>query len=195
MIRILDIKEWKPLSETSKYKELFDSMSKSELEDLHDNFADWILFIYIKRIKRAIGEQRFPVRYPALNKDYAEMKRNKGRLEGFWRNTGYLADNIERWQDFDGTWNIGFRSTEKHPENNQSVLTIAQANEYGTKDGRIPARPLFRPIANIINKSITKFFEEFLEQERPDLYNRVKGSERKFDFKGITQELSKYKDL
>ena len=141
---------------------------------MHDNFADWILFHYIKRIKKAIGEQRFPVRYKALNKQYKESKRAKGRHTGFWISSGFLADNIIRWQDRDGTWNIGFADNEKHPDNNQSVLMIAQTNEYGSKDGRIPARPLFRPIAKIMSKSISRFFIEFLKQERPDLYTIVK---------------------
>lgn len=147
-----------------------ESLNKEELDLLESQFANYLLVLIRNRVKRAIREQRFPQVYEPLSKRHIAKKKKNKQLDGFWRETGWLSDNIEIWVDEQG-WNIGFKDTTIRGDG-KSAVQVATALELGTK--YIPARPLFTPIASIITKQATVFMEKFLEDERKDILDRVK---------------------
>lgn len=62
-----------------------------------------------------------------------------------WYFTGILGGSID-WEVVDGKVNVGIIDAGNY-QNGENIATVAHKLEYGSGRGNIPARPLFRPVA------------------------------------------------
>lgn len=102
-------------------------------------------------------------RWQPLNEKYLEWKKKHGHSELTWAQTGQLRDVI--------TYRVTVEGNETNVQVgifNHEKGFIAHILEFGTSDGVIPERPLFRPVfdENIeeLEKKAKEWFLEELSQ-------------------------------
>lgn len=166
IINILSLKDWKPLSRTRKFDALWANITHEEEVDLRKKFGVFLAKMLAEQAQKAIRSQRFPVKYKPLNKDYKAWKESAGRKTGFWQSSEFLCNHIKAWfNKSSGEVQIGFPPRLKHPDNGEYVAEIARTLEMGTKDKKIPPRPLFTPLARNIEKSVSPIFIRFMRTQ------------------------------
>lgn len=171
LIKLWRVTEWRPLSRTSKLDRLKTELTDEEIDKLTDEFARHITKLIVGKAKECIRTQRFPVRYPPLNKEYRERKKREGYHTGFWIKTGWTLEHIKAWR-YGDVWYVGFPRDAKRPDGTPA-LKAAWTVEFGSVNRNVPPRPLLRPIAGLVSKSITFHFKKFLERDRPELVGLV----------------------
>lgn len=85
---------------------------------------------------------------PPLSKSWAEHKGHSNP----WYYTGRLEGAI-KYEVKDGVVNVGIIDAGSYRDG-ENVATVAMKLEYGS--GKIPARPLFRPVAEDETKNVEK---------------------------------------
>jgi len=97
-----------------------------------------------------------------LSKAWAEEK-GHGRP---WYFTGILGGSID-WEVKDGKVNVGIIDAGSYRDG-ENVATVAAKLEYGS--GKIPARPLFRPVAEDempkVEKEAFSFVKDLIKKEK-----------------------------
>jgi hypothetical protein len=175
LIKILNIRDWKPLSATHKLDKLLTELEPKQINKLEWDFVNWLLRLYKVRLQEAIKTQRlgtrsFRQRYKPLSKDYVRSKKRKGQKTGMWEATGFLLKSITSWRHRGKYYVIGFKRGIKHPSNpKMDVAKIAIILEKGSQKRNIPPRPLFVPTARMLSKDIFKLFKRFARENRPKL--------------------------
>ena len=91
---------------------------------------------------------------PPLSKSWAEHKGHSNP----WYYTGRLEGDI-KYEVEDGKVNVGIIDAGSY-RNGENVATVAKKLEYGS--GKIPARPLFRPVADDEMKNVEKEASTFV---------------------------------
>jgi hypothetical protein len=142
-----------------------------ENEELQADFAGFIAQQYRKELVKAIDTQRFKTKWPPLSFEYYTFKKRHHLSTNMWEATGFLKDHIVAFKK-KGEWVVGPDPDAIHPESHVSLLFIARCLEYGTD--KIPARPLFRPLAAYISRHIDLYWRSFLK-----LRKSIKKSDRK----------------
>jgi hypothetical protein len=135
--------------------------------ELQQYFCQYMALEYQAALQRAILTQRFRNnKWLPLSPAYLQYKEKMGFAKGIWIRTGQLVDSIIVLQRGDH-WMVGIDPTANYPgAAGIPVLTIAKFMEFGTT--KMPARPLFRPIANYLNAHISRYFQMFIKGN-PDL--------------------------
>jgi len=175
LIKILNIKDWRPLSTTHRLDKLLEELGPEQTERLEFQFANWLLKLYKLKLQEAIKNQKlgnriFKQAYTPLNKKYVKDKKRKGQSTGFWQATGFLFKSITFWRHRGKYYVIGFKKGVKHPSNKKmDVGKIAIILEKGSKKNNLPARPLFNPVARMLSKDIFNLFKRFIRVNRPKL--------------------------
>jgi hypothetical protein len=174
LIKILNIRDWKPLSATHKLDKLLIELEPGQIDKLEWDFANWLLRIYKLKLQEAIKYQRigtktFKQLYKPLNQSYVQSKKKKGQDTGFWRASGFLFKSITFWRHRGKYYVIGFKKGVKYPKSKTEVAKIAVMLEKGSPKRHIPSRPLFIPIARMLSKDIFKLFKRFVRENRPKL--------------------------
>lgn len=172
-IRILNFKKWEPTSRTEKLDDLLGALDEAMIGNLHDQFARFILKLFVEKVKKCIDTQIFPVKYAPLSKAYVAKKKAMGRKPGFWRSSEYLLNHIIYWKMGDGAYVIGFPEHLKHPDSGQPVAEIARTLELGNPPN-LPPRPLFTPIGALMSKSIFFHFRQFISKEHAEYLKYLK---------------------
>lgn len=132
--------------------------------DIQAGFAKYMAVILRARVQEAIKTQKIGRRsmkqlYPELNKDYARSK-PKHRQDKFWINTGHLADSLVVWKQ-GSIIKVGFKGSQYYPGTRTKTIKVLMWNERGTK--KIPARPLFVPVAKFLSKNMGRYFEAYIK--------------------------------
>ena len=175
LIDVIGLKEWQPLSRTNRVDRLVAEVADTDLEKLNHEFAQWLLALLKYQVKQAIKLQKFPRQYKPLSPDYRDHKQASGLKPGFWQATGFLSEELQVWQDpSTRVWHIGWPPTLKHKASpDQFVADIARRLEQGDPRRKLPARPLFTPLAQNIAKGIFRYFTTFIHQHHPHLLSLI----------------------
>lgn len=172
ILRVLDFKEWRPLSRSINVSAFSDNLSLLEQRELLLKFSQYLATLLKREIQNAIDSQRFPHKYAPLSPHYSSYKKNTGLRSGFWRATNFLNSNLTVYLDLlsTSTFIIGFPKDLKHPKSKFPLYLIALANEFGVPEKNLPARPLFLPKAQQLSKNISYIFEQFLKEHHFNYY-------------------------
>lgn len=175
VLDILQLREWRPLSRTTRLDLLLATLDPVALQDLEAAFARWLLELLRYQVRQAIKRQIFPRVYEPLSDSWVEQKRHQGLKPGFWIATGQLESTIKVWLSPEtGRWTIGWPEGVRHKANPKvDCADIAKWMERGTV--KMPARPLFVPLAESIGKSIVPRFTTFCVKHYPDYATTLKG--------------------
>lgn len=174
LLDVAGVHEWKVFSKSKKWGDFIDSLSAVQVERLEKEFSFWVLKELRDRVRWAIRTQKFPVKYPPLNKDYVAQKKARGEFTGFWAATGFLCEHIKVWSH-NGKYHIGFPERDKHPKDGYYLAELVKGLEEGDKKANRPPRPLFTPIARQMSREIWKVFESFISQKHPALKHLLRG--------------------
>lgn len=131
-------------------------------DDLHDEFVRYMAKVYRDEVKRAIKEQRYKGNWKPLSRRYLKYKRTHGLSTNIWEATGTLVESISYWKQGE-RYVVGVRPRKTYPGTDVTILSVIRRMEYG--DNKVPARPLFRPIAKYLQKNIRRYWEKFLESK------------------------------
>ena len=172
LIKVLRVKEYRPLSRTTRINILQEHLSIEEMNLLETQFAKYLIGVIRYNVDQAIVKQKlgprtFYSRYKPLSKRWKAAKKRHGLAQGFWRATTFLQNNIRIWQAGEVSY-IGFPDNIIHPRNGQSLHIISLALELGSKKRNIPARPLFKPVSENISKNIFAYFTQFIKLFHPE---------------------------
>jgi phage gpG-like protein len=101
--------------------------------------------------------------WPPLSPDYLKRKIAEGFSEQTLIRTGSLMANI-RYHAKD--WKSGFVGILRNVMNSdgESLVNIAAVHEFGTRDGRVPARPYVAPTLEERRDEIVRAYEEAIER-------------------------------
>lgn len=164
---IIHFYHWNILQKSTKIDRLLKNVFDWDLDRLFKEFTVYVLMIYKSKILEAIRKQKFPKRYPPLNKDYVRFKKMNRMKQGFWQATGFSQVNLSYWRLKKGHYAIGFKKNLIHPWSGKKVYKIHNWVERGTS--KMPARSLYKPIADSIRKSIYRdYFKKFIHDRHPE---------------------------
>ncbi len=132
--------------------------------DIQVGFAKYMAVILRARVQEAIrtqklGQESMKSKYKPLSEPYAKSK-PKGKQDKFWTNTGHLANSLVVWREKD-VIKLGFKGSQYYPGTRTKTIRVLIWNEKGTK--RIPARPLFIPIAKFLSRNMGRYFEAYVK--------------------------------
>lgn len=122
-----------------------------------NQFHSWLAEEYKNLIVKAINDQRYKDKWPALSRRYLEYKRRNGYSTGMWEMTGELKDALIV-KKVKGTYHIRFPK-KKHEGTNLYYVELAQVLEFGNL--RIPPRPLFRKAYLYMSSNISYYYEKY----------------------------------
>lgn len=162
LIRLIDAQTWTAIVRVAELPPFLQTMDPATINGLLPRFAQFLAGELRRRVLQAINTQRFKKNFKPLAE--STVKR-KGHAR-FYQDTGFLVRNLTIWSDGQN-WNVGFRAGIKHPTSGKDMTIIAKALEYGTEDGRIPARPVFLPEAYAIQRDIRKILVTWLLRNKP----------------------------
>lgn len=171
LIKILRLKDYKPLSKTTRLDKLYSILRERERDILEHRFAVHLQIAIRKKIQNNVNRQRvgslsMAQKYSPLSKKWREYKRKHKLKKGFWRAHEYLIKNIEVWKE-DKVYYVGFHPDQKHPVNGQPLTVIATALEEGSLIRRLPKRGLFIPTVEGISRNIKQHIAQFFKAEFP----------------------------
>jgi len=132
-----------------------------DMELLLSDFMKFMGDTYRDLLKLAIDNQRFRWKWKPLSEDWLEEKALKGWNMGMWTATDFLRDNIYSYRRGEKIF-VGLAPNKKHPHSKLTTLELARVLEYGTRDGHVPARPLFRPLHTHLRKNVRRYWLKFL---------------------------------
>jgi hypothetical protein len=156
------------LRRSTKIDRLLTKTSKAQSEILFKEFTRYVLNLYKSLLLHAIKNQKFPKRYPPLNRDYVKYKRLNRMKKGFWQATGFSQVELTTWRIKKGHYAIGFKKNLIHPASGEKVWKIHNYVERGTS--KIPPRPLYWPIARSIQRHLYDVhFKAFIKKLHPEL--------------------------
>lgn len=170
-IEIIDLYDWEPLKKSYKFQHTIKGLDPKVVDQMQEGFARYILDLFKSLVKNAVFYQRFPIPLTPLSPKYVAYKRRKGLHQGFWQATRFLMNNLSYWKKDRNTFAIGFRQNSIHPESKLTCFELVKVLEQGTKDGRIPGRPLFFPVSSGISKNIYSLFRKFIQAKFPQYVN------------------------
>jgi phage gpG-like protein len=152
--------EWRPASK----------IAKEEHQRLLGQFAHYMAKVYAEEVRKAIDSQKFANNWAPLSEDYLKFKRRNGLSLKIWEATSFLKDNITAYRSND-KYVVGVNKRIKYPTTEVPAWKVMFWMEFGTT--KMPARPLFRPIATNLQKSIRQHWIRFLKTKGLDhLYSR-----------------------
>ena len=166
LIKILRLRDWKPLSRTNKLDRLVDVLTEQQEDLLFSEFSFWLLEVYKRRVQYAIKHQQFPMQYAPLSIAWKVKKEKRGWHKGFWIASGMLMRNLRVWK-YAGIYHIGFPEHHIHPVHNRPYASICRSLEMGAPARGLPARPLFTPIAMKLSRNIFYLFRTYLRLNKP----------------------------
>lgn len=129
------------------------------------------LFVAMQ-FRNAIEEQRYRNWWEPLTRKYLAYKARKGQSLKIWEATGHLKNSIKAyWSGSKNAFVVGINPLDRHPGPHVVIgmrqrgqrrrrfriafgregwytLRIARTLEFGSASRNIPARPLFRRVAN-----------------------------------------------
>ncbi len=165
-IVIINFYQWSLLQKTPKVDKLLRNVFDWELEVIFREFVVYILNLYKSLILHAIQNQKFPKRYPPLNRDYVKYKKMNRMFQGFWQATGFSQNELTYWRLNKGRYAIGFKRNLIHPASGEKVWKIHNYVEKGTS--KMPPRPLYKPLARSIQRHIYDVhFKRFIKVKYP----------------------------
>lgn len=124
-------------------------------------FAHYMADVMAEELVKAIDRQRFSYKWKPLSVSYFELKKKKNLSLNIWEATGTLKDNITVYRS-DNVWVVGIHRYKMYPGTNVRIYQVVKYMEYGTD--RMPARPLFRPLALYLRKNIRVYWERYREE-------------------------------
>lgn len=108
----------------------------------------------VKWLVEAINRQWFASKWEPLNPKYLAWKARNNLDLRLWIATGWLRDNITAyWSGSAKSFVVGFKPYQRL-DNGFPLLSLARVLEFGTQDGAIPPRPLFRPVLSAIENAV-----------------------------------------
>lgn len=133
-----------------------------ELEEFMGDFAEYMAEVYKEDLQRAIDDQRYEYKWEDLTIPYYEYKEKNNLSLNKWEATGFLKSNIDYWWTRDA-WVVGIDKYSFYQGTFVSAYDVARFMEYGTE--KMPARPLFRPLARYLSKHVRRYWHKFLDSE------------------------------
>ena len=118
-----------------------DELDRS-LPEINDAMARNAAFYYRRKIKEKIDAQ--PENWEPLSKDYLKEKKRKGYDHRIWIARGILRRHLKVVKFGHANYAVTIPPDATYPEG-VSIRKVMLINEFGTLDGRVPARPLLRP--------------------------------------------------
>lgn len=146
-----DYKRWRPGSRLAG--------RDTELKSLLKEFAEKIAGIYVQELVEAINSQRYKGRWEPLTDSYLAYKVSHGLSPKMWEATSLLKTSLTYYVR-GNSYVVGVNEALLYPGSNVPVYKVIRWLEFGTS--RIPARPLFRPVRNRIQRNMRNYWEEFL---------------------------------
>lgn len=158
IINVIDAQDWTAFVKIAELPPYLQNWPAERINPLLRDFAQFLANELKGRVTRAIMTQRFRRQFRALSPSWRKKKGNNL----FWiGRTSYLVRNIRVWQT-GGRWFVGFQSNQRHPDSGTPLPIIVRVLEYGSRDGRTPARPVFMPEATAMQRDIRRLFITWL---------------------------------
>jgi hypothetical protein len=173
LINVAQVHVMRPLARSrGKLETIVEILNNPRIraEDIQTGFAKYLTVILRARVQEAIRTQQLGRRsmkdvYDPLSKRYQESKPKRTK-NMFWMNTGHLSSSLTVWRERDMI-KIGFKGSQYYPGTRTKTIKVLLWNERGTRnnDGsvRIPARPLFVPLAKFLTKNVGRYFEAYIK--------------------------------
>jgi hypothetical protein len=133
--------------------------NNKQKEALLGEFAHYIADIYRDELVLAIETQRYKSKWEPLDPKYLAWKKSQGLSTKVWESTSLLKDSITAYRS-NNKWVVGINPRVKYPGSGVPVYKVARWLEYGTSV--IPARPLFRPVKQLVQGRMRKYWDRFL---------------------------------
>lgn len=99
--------------------------------------------------------------WKSLKPGYAKAKARKGGHPGILDDTGSMRGKGLSGGVID--WNEGYVSVLRNVPGKGSMVNIAAVHEFGSRNGRIPARPFLMPAAKAWEPGAVKRYEDAVE--------------------------------
>lgn len=121
--------------------------------------AGLVAMLATKWLVEAIDRQWYAPKWEPLNPKYLAWKIKHGFSWKLWIMTGWLRDSIcSFWSGSRRAFVVGLKPYQILKDHFY-MIDLARVLEYGTLDGRIPARPLFRPTMEGIREAVSQNME------------------------------------
>lgn len=134
------------------------------IEDRQFAFILYISLLYKEYLQEMVRNRGWEKFWIPLTPKYLERKKQLGRYENIWMNTGTLINSLEIIPDYQNDFvivGIDPRAKYSYLGESISILQVAKFMEYGTE--KLPPRPLFRRGRDYISKNISRFKKDFDE--------------------------------
>lgn len=126
---------------------------EKELPYVKDAMARNAAFYYRRKIKEAINAQDLD--WEELSPKYKAWKKRMGYDERIWIARGILRKNLKVVRFSFANYAVTVPPGAEYPEGIR-VRNVLLIQEFGTADGRIPARPLFRPVRQQVTQRLIR---------------------------------------
>lgn len=153
-IQPYDYMQWSPGLQLSR-------RAGEDYSTLLTAFSRKIADLYVKELVDAINSQRYKSRWEPLTPEYLEYKRASGLSTNIWEATSLLKESITYYKS-GSSYVVGVNRNLKYPGTNVNVYKVIRFLEFGTS--RMPARPLFMPVKRKLERNMSLYWIEFLQE-------------------------------
>lgn len=112
------------------------------LPEIRETISRNAIFYFRRKVKEHIREQ--DLEWEELSDDWKREKEEQGYDPRIWIARGLLRRNIKVVKRGEANYTLEIPPSPEYP-NGTAVRTVMFVLEFGSLDGTIPARPLFRP--------------------------------------------------
>lgn len=148
-------------------------LAEEEHQYLIGQFAHYMAKKMAEEVQKAINTQRFVSKWPPLSVKYLHYKKMHHMSLNIWEATGFLKNNITAYRS-NNAYIVGVSKRVRYPPKSRKNKTepgvlawkVMFWMEFGTR--KMPARPLFRPVASQMQKNIRRYWIQFLDSKGID---------------------------
>lgn len=145
-------------------------IAKKEHQKLLGQFAHYMAKVMAEEVRKAIITQKYAGTWAPLSVEYLDFKKKHGLSLKIWEATEFLRKNITAYRSND-KYVVGVNKRIKYPGTKVPAWKVMFWMEFGTS--KMPARPLFRPVATALRKNVRYHWIQFLKTKKLDhLYTR-----------------------
>ena len=130
----------------------------------------------VRELKEVIRKQKYD--WEPLTEGYAKYKERKGLDKRILIATGDYVKRGIVMRVSSGFVFVGPKEG-THEPSGLPYEVLAKIHEYGTKDGRIPARPLYRPVLSVLLRRRRTFRKVYDEGVKKALMRRLRAAKKR----------------